>query len=68
MTADRAVRWQGTYEFWLEIVALQAGLETVALWPYGEPLTVETAKGRELVPLQSRVVKGANGVMRVESP
>jgi hypothetical protein len=58
MNAEHAVRWQGTDESWREIVDLHAGLETVALWPEGEPLTVETAKGREPVPLQSRVVRG----------
>ena len=43
---DRAVQWQRTDESWREIVALYAGLETVALWPPEGPLTVETAKGR----------------------
>jgi hypothetical protein len=67
MAAERVVRWQGTDESWREIVDLHDGLETVALWPPGQPLSVETAKGREPVPLQSRGVRGENGVIRIES-
>ena len=68
MAAERVVRWQGTDESWREIVDLHDGLETVALWPPRQPLSVETAKGRVPVLLQSRVVRGENGVIRIESP
>ena len=39
MAAERVVRWQGTDESWREIVDLHDGLETVALWPPGHPLS-----------------------------
>jgi hypothetical protein len=68
MAADRAVRWQGTEESWREIVDLHSGLETVALWPEGKSLTVVTDKGREEVPLRSRVIRAENGVLRIEAP
>jgi hypothetical protein len=68
MPPDLAVRWEGTEESWRELFNLYDGLETVALWRLGKPLTVETANGREPVPLHARVVRGVDGVIRIELP
>jgi hypothetical protein len=48
---ERAVRWEGTDASWRAVVELHAGLEMVAFSNDDHTLDVETARGREQMPV-----------------
>ena len=48
---QRAVRWEGTDASWSAVVELHDGLEVVAFRNDDGTLDVETARGREQVPV-----------------
>lgn len=55
------VRWMATPESWQDILALYAGLETVAFWQPDDTLDVETRRGRERAPAGSWICRQADG-------
>ena len=66
MTPRQArVRWMATPESWDDIVALYAGLETVAFWQPDGSLDVETRHGRERAPIGSWICRQADGSIKV---
>ncbi|SEP26467.1 hypothetical protein SAMN02990966_04691 [Rhodospirillales bacterium URHD0017] len=59
------VRWMATPESWKDIVALYAGLETVAFWQPDDTLDVETRRGRERAPVGSWICRQADRTIEV---
>ena len=59
------VRWMATPESWQDIVALYAGLETVAFWQPDNTLDVETGRGRERAPVGSWICCHVDGSIEV---
>ena len=63
--AERAIRWQGTDASWHAVVELHHDLEEVVFRNDDGTLDVETANGREPVPIGWWLVRRDDGAIEV---